>query len=400
MLVSLTEKLSEQSSVKINVVTETFFPFKGGSAKRYYEVFRRLSKSGYDVDLYTARLREEWACEEEIDGIHVVRSPKVYRNLITEDGFRDVSQVLDFSLWVASKLRNGDDCFLVEANHCPIFPAVASWVRSRLKKALLSVTFHEAWHKEWYLYSPSKVYPPIGIMLEKMLTWLPDIGIAVSNFTANRLMKFFKMKASKIMVIPNGVDLGLIGGVRSKRQEHKIVYVGRLNPHKKVDWLLKAFEMLKEKCPHADLELIGDGPMYDKYIKYAKKNHLSHVVFRGRVDDEEVIRALKSSWLYVLPSVREGQSITTLEAMASGTPQIVIDTEGNGAAELVSEGQSGLCVKPSARNIYEAMNCLLEDGETWRELSENGIKYTSNLTWDNVAEQHDKLYKSLCSRKR
>ena len=114
-------------STKIAVVTETFLPFRGGSAKRYFEVFKRLAKSGFEVDLYTARLKEEWAVKEEIDGIHIIRSPKVYGNFITKEGFRDVSQVLDFTLWTTKTLTKNGEYDLLEANHCPIFPAMASW---------------------------------------------------------------------------------------------------------------------------------------------------------------------------------------------------------------------------------------------------------------------------------
>ena len=382
--------------MRIAIVTETFLPFKGGSAKRYHEVFKRLSGSGFDVDVYTARLKDDWPFEEEIDGIHVVRSPKVYDDFITEDGFRNISQVLDFSLWAMKKLIN-DDCCMVEANHCPIFPAMASWFRSRLERTQLSVTFHEAWYREWYLYSPNRMYPPLGIMLEKMLTMLPDVGIAVSNFTARRLVRFFRMNASRIEVIPNGVDLEFIRGVKAKRNDRKIVYVGRLNPHKKVEWLIEAYGMLKKEFPQAELEIVGHGPMYDEYVKYAKRNHFKDVFFRSEVEDEEIIRSLKSSRIYVLPSIREGQSITTLEAMASGTPQIVVEAEGNGAADLVAESESGIRVKPCVKEMYKAMKRLLEDEETWTSLSENGAKYVSNLSWGNIAEQHMKLYRSLSS---
>jgi len=376
-------------------VTETFLPFRGGSAKRYFEVFRRLAKQGFEVDLYTARLEEGWAVEEEMDGIHVMRPPRVYGNFITRDGFRDVSQVLDFSLWVAKTLNRNGDYDLVEANHCPIFPAMASWLRSRLRKTFLTVTFHEAWHKDWYLYAPRKAYPPLGIVLEKTLTWLPDIGIAVSNFTAKRLVSLFKMNESKIEVIPNGVDLGLIKRVKAERERWKIVYVGRLNPHKKVEWLIQAFRMLKREHSEATLEIVGDGPMYMKYFRYAGKIHLKDVAFKRRAENEDIVRSLKSSWLYVLPSIREGQSITTLEAMASGTPQIVVDADGNGAAELIAESRSGVCVKPSVKELYEGMRRLLEEEETWRRLSESGSRYASSLTWDRVAQKHEELYRQL-----
>jgi len=358
-------------------------------------VFKRLVKSGVEVDLYTARLKKEWVVEEEIEGIHVIRSPKVYENFITKDGFRNIPEVLDFSLWVAKNLfrRGGYD--LIEANHCPIFPAIVSWARSKLKKVRLTVTFHEAWHEEWHLYVPKKMYVPFGIVLEKALTWLPDIGIAVSNFTAQRLIKLIEMKKSKITVIPNGVDLDFINKISAKRDRWKIIYVGRLNPHKKVEWLIEAFKMLKQDFCEATLEIVGDGPMYPSYLSHAEKNNVKDVVFKKEVDDEELVRSLKSSRIYVLPSIREGQSITTLEAMVSRTPQIVVEANGNGAADLVTESASGIRVKPKVKELYHGMKKLLEEEEIWKKFSENGYKYASNFTWNNVAQQHKELYESL-----
>ena len=380
---------------KIAIVTETFFPFRGGSAKRYFEVFKRLANSGFEIDLYTTRLKKEWPLEDEIEGIHVIRSPKVYKNFITNDGFRDVSEVLNFSLWVAKNLFRRADYDLVEANHCPIFPAIVSWAKSKLKKVRLTVTFHEAWHDEWHIYVPRKIYVPFGIILEKTLTWLPDIGIAVSNLTARRLAQLFRMDKSRIEVIPNGVDLEFINQVNAKRERWKIVYVGRLNPHKKVEWLIEAFKMLKRDYQEATLEIVGDGPMYPKYLNHARTNNVGDIVFKKEVDDEELIRSLKSSWMYVLPSIREGQSITTLEAMVSGTPQIVVEADGNGAADLVTESASGIRVKPRVKELYSGMKKLLEEEETWKKLSENGYNYASNYTWNNVARQHKELYESL-----
>jgi len=358
-------------------------------------VFKRLTRSGFEVDLYTARLKKDWALEDEIEGIHVIRSPKVYENFITNDGFRDVSEVLDFSFWVAKSLFRRADYDLVEANHCPIFPAIVSWAKSKLKKVRLTVTFHEAWHDEWHMYVPRKMYVPFGIIFERMLTWLPDIGIAVSNLTARRLTQLFRMGESKIEVIPNGVDLDFINQINAKRERWKIVYVGRLNPHKKVEWLIEAFKMLKQDYREATLEIVGDGPMYPNYLSHIEKNDVKDVVFKKGVDDEELVKSLKSSRIYVLPSIREGQSITTLEAMVSGTPQIVVEANGNGAADLVTEGASGIMVKPKVKELYNGMKKLLEEEETWKKLSENGCSYASKYTWDNAAQQHKELYESL-----
>lgn len=361
-------------------------------------MFKRLAKWGFEIDLYTARLKDGWPPREEIDGINVIRSPKTYGNFITKDGFRDISQVLEFTMWVLMRLMRDRGYDLIEANHCPILPAMISWIRSKLGKTPVTMTFHEVWHAEWYRYVPRLIYAPIGILLERALARLPDVSIAVSEFTARRLVELLGMKDSWIVVIPNGVDLKFIERVRVGRERQKIVYVGRLNPHKKVEWLLDAFKMLKAEFPEAKLEIIGDGPMRMKYVSYAERIGVRDVFFRGAVSDEEIVRSLKSSYVYVLPSIREGQSITTLEAMASGTPQVVVEADGSGAARLVAESWSGICVKPNPRAICEGIKRLMLDEEAWRAMSLNGYAYVSRMDWDNVAERHRELYESLARR--
>ncbi len=160
----------------IALVTETFEPFKGGSAKRYLEVFKRLSKKGFNIDVYTVRLKPSWLIHEEIEGLNVYRTETVLRNFITGDGFRSVREVLIYTYWVYKSLRD-EDYDLIEANHCPIFPTFPSKLYSIFKNVPLSITFHEVWYDHWYRYVPNKVYAPLGIILEKTMSRLPDAYI-------------------------------------------------------------------------------------------------------------------------------------------------------------------------------------------------------------------------------
>ena len=374
--------------MKIAVVSETFHPFKGGSAKRYHEVFKRIVRMGHDVELHTVKLREDWPEEEKVDGIRVFRSMPL-ENFITKTGFRDVKQVLQFTSWAFSSVLQNDGVEIVEANHCPIFPSMGSWLLSKLRNEPLCVTFHEAWHSEWYRYVPRRLLAPLGIALEGLTTRLPDVGIAVSQMTADRLIHLFGLAKGKIRVIPNGVDLPLFESVKAERERHKIVFVGRLNPHKKIEWLLDAFDRIRDEFPDAILEFVGDGVMKNKL------QGKDGIVCRGAVDDVELVRALKSAWVYVLPSIREGQSITTLEAMAAGTPQIVVDAPGNGAAELVRSSRSGLVVNPSAGGIQDALVALIRNQGQWAQFHRRSLEFVVNYSWDRVARSYLQTYQSM-----
>ncbi|MDW8045475.1 MAG: glycosyltransferase family 4 protein [Nitrososphaerota archaeon] len=385
--------------MRIAVVTETFYPFKGGSAKRYLEVFKRIVRKGHRVDLYTARLNPDWELHENIYGIEVYRSKKVYKNFITKDGFRSLSPVIEFSMWAFHRIFEDGDYDLLEANHCPIFPAIGTWIYSKLKAQPLVMTFHEAWYNDWYNFVPKRIYAPFGIALERISVKLPDMIIAVSNTTAKRLIRYFNIPYERIKVISNGVDLQLYDRVKVDKEQTKLIYAGRLNPHKKIDWLIEAYQLVREKYPELKLEIVGDGPLFEYYKNYVMNNGLKDCInLYGAVDDLEFVKLLKSSWIYVLPSIREGQSITVLEAMAAGTPQVVVDVEGSGAGELVSLSGSGIAVSPSSKSIAEGILSILSDQELWERLRLNGLNFIKDYTWDKVAEDYLNVYNQLCKR--
>lgn len=384
--------------MKIAVVTETFSPFKGGSARRYLEVFERIVKAGNEVHLYTARLNPKWPTLEDVNGIIVHRSKRAYPNFITSEGFRSVGDTIRFALWSLREMGKEEPFDLIEANHCPVFPTLASWVRSRMSNTPLSVTFHEVWYDDWYRYVPRRVYAPVGINLERSTTLIPDLAIAVSQTTAGRLMKYFHVPQDRIRTISNGVDLDLYNHGEVFRDPSKLLFLGRLNPHKKIEWLLGAVSALSNDYPGMRLDVVGEGPMGEFYRSFAASKGLNGSVrFLGALDDGEVARQLRSSYVYVLPSIREGQSITLLEAMAAGTPQIVVKAAGNAAEDLLAESRSGIVAHPSPSGIAQAIRKLLEDRSLWNDLNEHSLKFAGERSWEWTAEEHMKAYDKLVS---
>jgi len=380
--------------MRIAVVTETFHPFKGGSAKRYLEVFKRIAKMGHEVHLYTARLNANWPREEEVEGIHVHRSKPAYPNFITNDGFRSITSVLDFTRWVLQQLQREGPFDVLETNHCPIFPAWAAYLHAKATHRPLTITFHEVWQGHWYHYVPNPVYAPLGMALERTLPLLPTLAVAVSRYTADRLAQHLGLPRQKIAVIPNGVEPRLFNG-ECERDPQCLIYAGRINPHKRLDLLIEAFRLLQKERVELRLEIVGDGPLLDRYRSYVSSNGLRNITFRGQVRDTEMAKLLQQASVYVLPSIREGQSITTLEAMAAGTPQVVVEVDGSAAPRLVEEAGSGIVVPPYPKAIAEAVRKLLQDAELWRRFSENGRRYTSQLTWDAAAHSYMHLLQKL-----
>lgn len=335
--------------------------------------------------------------EEEIEGIRVIRTPDVLSGFITETGFRDVSEVFAFTRWAFDRLNSDRLPDVIEANHCPIFPALGSWLAKTARGRSLCVTFHECWHDHWHNYVPNRAYAPLGMILEKVTTWVPDVAVSVSELTARRLVACLGMRSDTIFVIPNGVDLERVRKAEVDRNSHEIVYVGRLNSHKKVDWLIEAFARLKKGIPDAKLTIAGDGPEGPSYRFLAARIGVSDVEFTGTIEDDEVFALLRRAGVYVLPSIREGQSITTLEAMAAGTPQVVVEADGNGAADLVRSGVTGIVTEPNSGAIADGVTKIMSDDELWLRLHKNSLSFVRRYTWDAASAQYLQVYNDLLS---
>jgi len=136
-------------------------------------------------------------------------------------------------------------------------------------------------------------------------------------------------------------------GFRSQpAREPLFVFVGRLDPEKGVDVLLRAFTLLRERASSARLRIVGRGPLRASLEALAGRLSLSGAVsFAGWRDPAGVEEELAPAWAAVVPSRwAEPFGLVAVEAMVRGVPAIV--THHGGLAETVEHGVSGLHVPP------------------------------------------------------
>ncbi len=145
-------------------------------------------------------------------------------------------------------------------------------------------------------------------------------------------------------VIPNFVDLKTFKNFRYKRDEKKVLYVGRLDSEKNLFNLIKCISMLD-----LDLVLYGDGILKDNLRSYAIELGVN-VDFRGRVANNQLPLIYNLHRYYVLPSLREGLPKTLMEAMGCGC--LCIGTNVSGIKELIKDGETGfLATNPTASEL-------------------------------------------------
>jgi glycogen synthase len=158
--------------------------------------------------------------------------------------------------------------------------------------------------------------------------------IAVSRHLRQQLIDRYHADPARVRVIYNAVR----PTQRLERIDPKkrvVLYVGRLAAMKGVDTFLRAAAQLVPTFPDVLFVIAGEGPEYSRLIHLAAGLGIGdHVMFLGKVSDEERELLLQGSSVFVLPSVVEPFGIAALEAMAAGVPTIVSKTSG--VAEISS----------------------------------------------------------------
>jgi glycosyltransferase involved in cell wall biosynthesis len=165
-----------------------------------------------------------------------------------------------------------------------------------------------------------------------------DQVIVFSHLQQDLLIKL-GVPASRVVVIPNGVDIYRYSPGSSRLQadmgaKQVYVYQGRLALEKNVESLLKGWK-LANMGPHNKLLIVGSGPL-EASLKVAYGVDPT-IVWLGFVANEERrIEILRGATAFILPSLVEGLSLSLLEAMACGAACVATDAGADG--EVLGEG--------------------------------------------------------------
>lgn len=199
----------------------------------------------------------------------------------------------------------------------------------------------------------------------------------VSRAVADEAMRGFGIAASKLEVVPNGVDEFFSPG---GEEGDYLLFTGTLEPRKGIDDLLEAWRSLP--APRPRLVLCGD-PGWKTRVPREEGIELTGYVTRERL--RELYRGARA---FVYASRYEGFGIPPLEALACGAPVVATRT---GAIAEFAEGAALLVEPGDVRGLRDALVRLLADRSLRDDLRARGPERARLWSWDRGAEAMNAL---------
>ena len=224
--------------------------------------------------------------------------------------------------------------------------------------------------------------------------------ITVSEDIKKWLLKQVEIPPSKVLVIHEGVDLGVfttsVTKVDLAIDKPYVLFLSTLFRYKNADKAVKAFALAKRRCgiPH---KLVIGGRDPDNRVTELRKvteelGVAAEVQFLGQVPFEQVPFLYKNADLFLYPSTVESFGLPPLEAMACGVP--VIGSTRCSIPEII--GDAGLIVDPdNIEELAEAIWKVLTDKKLRENLIKKGYERIKQFSWEKTAKETLKVFEEV-----
>jgi len=240
--------------------------------------------------------------------------------------------------------------------------------------------------------------PEIRIETERDLIQKCHHIVAPTEKEKEALIGHYGASSGKISVVPCGVNLEQFK-VLDKAQARQylgfdndkiILYVGRIDPLKGVDKLIKALPYLRH-IPRLRLLVIGGGENSQREIEQLQKlacnlKLQNSVTFLGLVKHEQLPYFYNAANACVVPSYYESSGLVALESLACGTP--IVATDVGNHKSIIRQGETGYVIKDNdPHHIADKIALLLSRPSTDSNSAQLIRTTVSKFSWSNIAEE-------------
>jgi glycosyltransferase involved in cell wall biosynthesis len=243
-----------------------------------------------------------------------------------------------------------------------------------------------------------------------------DCVIATDRALEPAVRTHLAVPSERVRVIPNALDLAAVDalaqpadGARTRSDagiaagETVLLSVGRLEENKGFQVLVAALAALERHGTAGGWRwvLVGDGPHRKRLEHAIREAGLGkHVVLTGRLEDRDLHAWYEAADLFVHPTLYEGSSLVTLEAMAHR--RAVVASRAGGLPDKIDHGVNGWLVPPGdASALAAAISGALRSVERLRQMGlASRVIVERDFSWEAAGAATIRMYEGLLSAAR
>ena len=378
--------------MRVGVFSESYQPLINGVTTSVNTLVAELERAGHSVYIFTSRFPNY---TDERPG--VFRFPSV--NSMVE---HDYVVPIPISPHIqASIARLKLD---IVHSQSPFFLGVVARQVAR-RYGIPHVSTNHTLYSEYTHYVPVAPKAWTGALLSQWMRGFYnscDQVIAPSEMTRRLLRERYKIERP-IMVVPTGIPEPPY--VLSSQEETRrglgipadarvLLYVGRLAPEKNLPMLVDAFARIAAREPQAILVLAGSGKSAESLRAHVNTLGLAErVVFTGFLSRTKLDPLYFLAEVFVFPSKTETQGLAIGEALAAGTPCVIVNA--GGAPESIHNGDDGFLVNDDPAEMADRVLLLLSNDILRKQMSERGRINARALRPERVAQKIIRIYEDL-----
>jgi D-inositol-3-phosphate glycosyltransferase len=255
--------------------------------------------------------------------------------------------------------------------------------------------------------------PPRRLQVEYEVLKHSDALVAESPASKQHMVQEYGVDPARVQIIPCGVDTTLFRP-QERRQARRalaipeaaplVLFVGRLQPLKGLDTLLRAVHLVRQQYPTLQALIVGGGvdegdPHEAEELGRLRilAEHLDltpHLAFIKAQPQETLAQYYAAADVFVMPSHYESFGMVVLEAMACGTP--VVASRVGGLASTVVHERTGLLAPVGDWQTFAHAIIRMVASPTLRAMCGHaGVQRAQTYAWPRVVERNVQLYHRL-----
>ena len=377
-------------SLRIGLFTDTYAPQVNGVSISLQLISEGLQRAGHQVTIFAPRIpgyTDDKPGIVRLPSLKYLNDPPIYVAVLGTPR----------STWSLTRKH-----FDVLHAHSPLTVGLLAYFTASTKNLPLIYTYHTS-ITDYTHYL--KIIGGTGV-IRHAARWFSTTSTNLGDQMVVPSPKFHRLlleqKVTKpIHTIPNGIDLSHFkaaknpGSFRSrlgiKPDAPILLSVGRVDPEKRLDFLIDAFVRLADRIPNAHLVFAGDGSARKKLEAHAANTNVSdRIHFLGMVNRVELPDLLHDATVFLSASTTEVHPISVIEAIASSLPLVAVQDEA--FEGMIVENENGHLTPLDVDVFSDTLVKLLSDPEKLTQYGKRSLELSEKFSIEGQVRTLENLY--------